>query len=367
MKKILIVSTVSRQFYLFEKGNIDVLKSLDFEVHCAANFKDDNDRLQSFKIVKHHFDIQRSPFSLTNIKAYYQLKNIVKNNHFNAIHCHSPMGSVLARLVAKSSGVKKVIYTAHGFHFYKKAPLLNRLIYYNIEKYLSKYTETIVTINKEDFEISRTLYAKNSILVPGIGIDLKRFDFTGFDRDAKRNELHIPKDAITILSVGELIKRKNYVTSLKAISKLSSKKFVFLICGKGKMEKNLRRYAKYLGIESKVQFLGFRNDIPEICYSSDIFLFPSFQEGLPVSVMEAMAAGLPIVASKIRGNTDLIKDGIGGFLHGSKDYISFAKSIEKIISDDKLRLSMSIQNIKEVAKYDKQIVNEIMRKLYTKI
>lgn len=151
MKKILIVSTVSRQFYLFEQGNIEVLKSLGYEIHGAANFDDANERLDALDIIRHPFDIQRSPFSLKNIKAYKQLKQIMKSERFDAVHCHSPVGGVLARLAAKASKISPVIYTAHGFHFYKGAPRKDWLIYYNIEKYLSKYTDILVTINKEDY------------------------------------------------------------------------------------------------------------------------------------------------------------------------------------------------------------------------
>jgi len=364
MKKILIVSTVSRQFYLFEQGNIEVLKSLGYEVHGAANFEDANERLDALDIVRHPFDIQRSPFSLKNINAYKQLKKIMKSENFDAVHCHSPMGGVLARLAAKSIGLSPVIYTAHGFHFYDGAPRKNWLIYYNVEKYLSKFTDTIVTINKEDYSRAKTFKAKSVIAVPGIGVDSSKFDNVKVDRNKKREELGIPEGAIVLLTIGEMIKRKNHETALKALAKLKNHNYIFLICGRGELESHLKDLAVNLGIEDKVRFLGFRNDIPEICIASDIFVFPSYQEGLPVSVMEAMSAGLPIVASRIRGNTDLIQDGNGGFLHEPDDYLEFAKSIDKVIEDENLRTKMSVRNKEEVKKYDKQVVKDRMRALY---
>lgn len=364
MKKILIVSTVSRQFYLFEQGNIEVLKSLGYEVHGAANFEDANERLDALDIIRHPFDIQRSPFSLKNIKAYKQLKKIMKSENFDAVHCHSPMGGVLARLATKSMGLSPVIYTAHGFHFYDGAPCKNWLIYYNVEKYLSKITDTIVTINKEDYSRAKTFKAKSVIAVPGIGVDSSKFDNVIVDRNKKREELEIPKGAIVLLTIGEMIKRKNHETALRALAKLTNDNYIFLICGRGELESYLKSIAVNLGIEEKVRFLGFRNDIPEICIASDIFVFPSYQEGLPVSVMEAMSAGLPIVASRIRGNTDLIQDGNGGFLHEPEDYLGIAKSIDKMIEDESLRAKMSVRNKEEVKKYDKQVVKDRMRELY---
>ena len=364
MKKILIVSTVSRQFYLFEQGNIEVLQSLGYEVHCAANFDDANERLNELNIIRHHFDIQRSPFSLRNIRAYRQLIDIMKSENFDAVHCHSPMGGVLARLAAKSVGIKKVIYTAHGFHFYNGAPIQNWLIYYNVEKYLSKFTDILITINNEDYNRAKKLHAKKVVRIPGIGIDINKFMCVKKDKQTKRTELGIPDNSVVLLSIGELIKRKNYETALKALAQLKNKNYVYLICGRGKLESYLKDLAQKLGISHKVRFLGFRNDIAEICSVSDVFIFPSYQEGLPVSVMEAMSAGLPIVASRIRGNTDLIQDGKGGFLHNAQDYIGIARSIDKLIHNYEIRIEMGKRNREEVKKYNKQVVKEIMRDIY---
>jgi glycosyltransferase involved in cell wall biosynthesis len=364
MKKILIVSTVSRQFYLFEQGNIEVLKSLGYEIHGAANFDDANERLDELDIIRHHFDIQRSPFSLKNIKAYKQLKKIMQSENFDAVHCHSPMGGVLARLAAKSSGISTVIYTAHGFHFYKGAPYKNWLIYYNIEKYLSKFTDILVTINKEDYGRAKNFYSKEIVFVPGIGIDLSRFENLKIDRKEKRAELVIPDNSVVLLSIGEINKTKNHETILKALVQLKNKNYVYLICGRGRLETYLMNLADKFGIKDKVKFLGFRNDIPEICIASDIFVFPSYREGLPVSVLEAMSAGLPIIGSKIRGNTDLIQDGSGGFLHAPQDFISIAQSIDKLIENNELRKEIGNRNKEEVKKYDKQFVKKRMREIY---
>jgi glycosyltransferase involved in cell wall biosynthesis len=364
MKKILIVSTVSRQFYLFEQGNIEVLKSLGYEIHGAANFDDANERLDELDIIRHHFDIQRSPFSLKNIKAFRQLKKIMQSENFCAVHCHSPMGGVLARLAAKSSGIYPVIYTAHGFHFYRGAPCKNWLIYYNIEKYLSKYTDILVTINKEDYARAKDFYSKKVVFVPGVGIDLSRFENIKISRKEKRAELGIPDNSVVLLSIGEMNKTKNHETVLKALVQLKNKNYVYLVCGCGELESYLMNLADKFSISNKVKFLGFRNDIPEICIASDIFVFPSYQEGLPVSVMEAMSAGLPVICARIRGNTDLIQDGYGGFIHAPEDCIGFAQSIDKLIENNELRKEMGKRNKEEVKKYDKHVVKERMKEIY---
>jgi len=364
MKKILIVSTVSRQFYLFEQGNIEVLHSLGYEIHTAADFSDANERLDALDIVRHPFDIQRSPFSLTNIKAYKQLKQIMKSENFDAVHCHSPMGGVLARLAAKSTGISPVIYTAHGFHFYKGAPLINWLVYYPVEKFLARYTDVLITINQEDYSRVQKFKAKRAVYIPGIGVDTKKFSGFSVDKDKKREELGISDNTVVLLSVGEMIKRKNHETALRALAKIDRQNVVYLICGRGEVEDYLKGLAKSLGVEDKVRFLGFRNDIAEICTASDVFIFPSYQEGLSVSVMEAMSAGLPIICSKIRGNTDLISDGEGGYLLEPEAADGFAESILKVIDNAELRISMGRRNIVEIKKCDKAAVKEEMQKLY---
>ncbi|WP_137790964.1 glycosyltransferase family 4 protein [Bacillus sp. E(2018)] len=364
MKKILIVSTVSRQFYLFEQGNIEVLKSLGFEVHAAANFSDANKRLDALEITRHHFDIQRSPISLKNLKAYRQLLDIMKSEKFDVIHCHSPMGGVITRIAAKFLSISPVIYTAHGFHFYKGAPIINWAIYYPVEWFLSKYTNHIITINMEDFNKAKEFKADRIHYVPGIGVDTSKFNKTTITRNEKRNELGVSENTIVLLSIGEMIKRKNHETALRALAKLENQNFVYLICGKGELEGFLKNLAVSLGIQEKVRFLGFRNDVNEICIASDVLLFPSYQEGLPVSVMEGMAAGLPIVCSEIRGNTDLVEDGIGGYLLKPNDIKGFSQAIDSMITSKEKRRNMGKYNQEKVLLFDKGNVKKIMNKLY---
>ncbi|OED33127.1 hypothetical protein BHE17_11965 [Planococcus maritimus] len=365
MKKILIISTVSRQFYLFEQGNIEVLNELGYEVHAAANFSDSNKRLSELDIVKHHFNIERSPISINNFKAYQELKTIIRNENFDIIHCHSPMGGVLARLAAKALNYSKVIYTAHGFHFYKGAPKLNWFVYFQVEKFLSQFTEMLITINKEDYINSKSFKANRIAYVPGIGVDTSKFKRRTKIRQEKREELKITDDKVVLLSIGELINRKNFETTIRAISEIREENLVYLICGTGELENSLKSLVKELSLENTVKFLGYRNDIPDICSASDIFLFPSYQEGLPVSVMEAMSSKLPVVCSNIRGNVDLIENGKGGFLLNPTDIQGYSKRIKELTKDRNLRSKMGELNEINVRAYDKKIIKNEMREIYS--
>ena len=310
-KKVLFTATVVKtHINVFHLPYLKWFKEQGYEVHVAAK----NDFVNEPCIIPYcdkFYDINfaRFPFSKANIKAYKQLKKIIKENNYNIIHCHTPVAGVLIRLAARNSKDTTVIYTAHGFHFFKGAPLLNWLIYYPVERFCARFTDKLITINKEDYE--RALHfrlRKNGKVyyVPGVGIDIEKIKNTKVDIHQKKKELSIPENMPVLLSVGELIKRKNHETVLKVLSKIKDNNFVYLICGRGELMEYLQNLTKQLGLESKVKFLGFRKDVDEICKISDLFIFPSYQEGLPVALMEAMAAGLSVIASNVRGNRDLI-------------------------------------------------------------
>lgn len=375
MKKMLMLASVVSMIDLFNMSNIDILKKQGYEVHVATNFEyvttSSKERVEEFKkeledmgILYFQVDFSRKITDLkSNIKAYKQIKDMMLENKYEFVHCHSPIGGVCGRLAAHSTNTP-AIYTAHGFHFFKGAPLKNWLLFYSVERWLARYTDVLITINKEDYAIAQNFKAKKVTYVPGIGVDTKKFSGLNVDRDNKRKELGIPDETVVLISIGELIKRKNHETVLKAIAKVDKINLLYLICGRGELEDYLRKLAKKLGIQNKVQFLGFRNDISEICVASDVFVFPSYQEGLPVALMEAMSADLPIVCSKIRGNTDLIEDGKGGYLVEPGDVNGYEKSINKVLNDVQLRKKMGTYNVEEVKKYDKETVKEDMIRIY---
>lgn len=367
MKKILIVSTVSRQFYLFEQGNIEVLKSLGYQVHAAANFSDANERLDVLDIIRHPIAIERSPLSFKNIKAYKQLKKLMKYEKFDAVHCHSPVGGVLARLAAKSVGLSNIIYTAHGFHFYKGSPLFNWIIYYPIEKILSKYTDILITINQEDYNMAQRFNARTIKYIPGIGVDINKFKLNKIDRDKKRKELGLPKDAFVILSVGELNRNKNHEIIIKALAEIKDPNVIYIICGQGKRKSYLEKLITSLKLSDRIKLLGYRDDISNIYKIADLFAFPSYREGLSVALMEAMVVGLPVICSKIRGNIDLIDDKKGGYLIKPNDLNGFINSIIQLRRNSENRESFGFYNSKKVIRFGKEAVKNEMKKIYNEI
>lgn len=372
MRRVLIVSTVSRQFYLFEQGNIEILRSLGFELHCAANFEDANERLDDLDIIRHHFDIQRSPFSIKNLKAYNQLKEIIELGQFDIIHCHSPMGGVLTRLVAKSLGIKKVIYTAHGFHFYKGAPIINWLLYYPVEKYLSKYTNTLITINIEDYRtaINRGFYAENITMVHGIGIDLEKFQPCDvMDKLIIRKKYGYKKNDFILFYAAELNNNKHQDLLINAVNLLKNKipDIKLLLAGEGASYQKYKKLVKELEIEDKVILLGYCDDIREILLLSDVAVASSKREGLPVNVMEAMASKLPLVVTDVRGHNDLVSDGENGYVVELNNIKGFAKSINKLYENKSIRHEFGQKGIKKIQNYSKERILEKMESIYMSV
>lgn len=379
MKKALMVATVPSMIGQFNMNNMKILSEEGYEVHVACDFHDRSiwpdesvedllRELEQLHIPCHQVDFSRSPFNIRrDVFAYRQLKNLAENIRFDLIHCHAPVASVISRIVAHRQKVR-IIYTAHGFHFFKGAPLKNWMLFYPIEKFFARWTDTLITINREDYDrAKKKLNAGQVEYVPGIGVDTAKFRPRPDVRERKRKELHVGGNEIILLSVGELSVRKNQVAVIKAMSKVKRISHVpirYYICGKGSLHEEYRNLIDNLGLSDTVELLGYRNDICELCAASDIYVFPSLQEGLPVALMEAMACGLPCIASKIRGNGDLLSEGAGGYLVGANDVVGFADRILSLAQDSKKREEMAAFNLRTIQQYSIENVQEKMRKIY---
>lgn len=245
--------------------------------------------------------------------------------------------------------------------------MVNWLVYYPIERWFSRYTDILITINHEDYDRAKTFQAKKVEYIPGVGVDTKKFSPENFSvsiKEKMRQELNIKEDTVVLFSVGELSGRKNHKVVIEAIGRIKNENIKYIIAGTGPSEDTYNKMLKKLGIEDKVQLLGFRKDIKELCSMSDIFVFPSLQEGLPVALMEAMASGLSVVCSDIRGNVDLIQDGQGGFCCNVNDIDVLEKAIYTLYNDAELRREYGNFNLERVKQFDIKKIEEIMSCIY---
>ena len=363
--KILYVTTVSGTINAFLIPHIHMLLDQGYSVDIACNVQREIDiSLINRDCKVFDIELQRSPLKKENYLAYKKLKSIVQN--YDIVHTHTPVASTILRLACKNYKKIKVFYTAHGFHFYTGAPIANWLIYYPIEKWLSRYTDVLITINKEDYQRAKKLFKAGRVeYIPGVGLDTRKFANVTIDRFAKRKELGLSEDAFVLLSVGELNKNKNHEIVIKALARLNNSKIYYVICGAGPLHNHLNELSNKLGVGNQVKLLGFRSDIAEIYKAADLFVFPSLREGLPVSLMEAMASGLSVVCSNIRENRDLVKDGVGGYFVKPKDVDKFAQYIKDLFVCTENSKSMTEYNIEAVKFFDSKAVIKRMQEIYS--
>lgn len=372
MAKVLFVATVVKTHIMqFHIPYLKMFQEMGWETAVAAanDYDDPSDCVIPHCDTYYDVPFERNPVKPGNFKAYKKLKQIIDKGDYDIIHCHTPVGAMLTRLAGQGARKKgsKVFYTAHGFHFYKGAPLINWLIYYPVEKLLARKTDVLITINREDYNRAKSFHAGKVVYIPGVGIDVNKFHRQREDRAWKRAELGLPDDAFVLLSVGELIARKNHGLVLEALAELKKagklEEIRYVICGRGKLDTKLKEMAFSLGISDHVHFLGYRKDINEICAAADLFMFLSLQEGLPVALMEAMACGLPAVCSNIRGNTDLIESGKNGEIVESTAS-SVADAILRLKEDKSLQERYAQEAASAIKRFDLTSVIAQMRDVY---
>lgn len=370
MKKVLFIATVVKtHISVFHLPYIKMFKDKGYQTFVAAK-NDYEDSMPDIPNCDKYVDISfaRNPFHPKNIKAYKMLKKLIEDNDFDIIHCNTPVGGALGRLAARKARKKngtKVIYMAHGFHFAIGGSKLAWLIFYPLEKLLSRITDLIVTINCEDYKIATARFnSDDTTYVHGIGVNLDRCEECNPDVQTVRESMHLKDGDILLCSAGELNDNKNHKAIINALAYLNNPKIHYAIMGDGKRRRKLILLTRKLGLDRQVHFLGYHNNVYEVMKSSDIFCFPSKREGLPVALMEAMASSLPVVASRVRGNRNLIREYCGGFLCDPDNPGEFAKYIRILVDNEKVRRKMGEFNRRRVQKYDLKIIRQKLEEIY---
>ena len=379
-KRVLMVATVPSMIGQFNMNNIQILQELGYIVDVAADFKDTSvwpaERVQRFKdqmeemgIECIELDFSRSPLKLNrHYQSYKETVKLIQERKYSFIHTHTPIASAIVRQAAHKTGTK-VIYTAHGFHFYDGAPLKNWLIFYPIEKHFSRYTDVLITINKEDYKrASEKFHAKKTVYIPGVGVDTEKFAVCKVDKVAKRAELGVKSDDFLLLSVGELSERMNQIVIIEALHRMkingSIDNIVYLAVGKGDQEDEFRGLIKEYELQDHIKLLGFRTDIDELCETVDCFVHPSVREGLEIAPLEAMAAGLPLISAAVNGIKDYTEDGVSGCCIAPNDVDAMVIAIIRMKNDKTFRERCASNNFKTAKTFDIRKTNEIMFEVY---
>lgn len=361
--RILYTTTVGvtmRFFETFVRELLDAGHTVDIACNCIGYKIPECYEQWGCKI--YQIPWSRSPLRTGNLTAVRRIREIARENNYDLVHCHTPIAAACTRLACRGlrKGGLKLFYTAHGFHFYDGAPLKNWLIYFPVEWLCAHWTDTLITINRDDYDFAlRRLRAHRIEYVPGVGIDTQRFCGSAGERAAIRGELGVPQDAELLLSVGELNENKNHETAIKAVAGMN---VYYAIVGSGGRRSALESLVSELGLSERVKFLGFRADVDRLYCAADLFVFPSFREGLSVSLMEAMAAGLPCAVSRIRGNVDLI-DEDGGTLFDPHSADNCRAALSEALKKDAGALGE--HNRQKIRNFSSAAVNKQMTALYS--
>lgn len=367
-KKVLFCATMDVHFKAFHLPYMQWFQEQGWEVHVAANGSLElahTDR-------RHTLPIQRSPFRRMNFQAYRELKKVIAQNRYDIIHCHTPMGGVLARLAARKARKQgaKVIYTAHGFHFCKGASLLNWMVYYPIEKLLSRITDCLITINEEDYKLAldRRFKAGRIERVHGVGVDTQRFKpLSAAEKYERRDHLGYPPDDFLMFYAAEFNGNKNQQLLIRALARIKDEAphARLLLAGEGPLQQSCRELAASLGVGHRVDFLGYRSDIASLLPVCDMAVASSLREGLPVNIMEAMASGLPVVATGNRGHSELIEDQVNGYVVQDQDVGLFAERLLALYRSPMLCQAMGRENSRRAGLYSLERVGAELTGIYS--
>lgn len=366
-RKILIVASIEKHILRFHIPSLKWLHEHGYEVHVACNGKLET----PYSSHVHQIDFVRTPFALGHIKALWQMMGLLKNQQFELIHCHTAAASVITRIAAnkyRRRGVTKVLYTAHGFHFFKGGPWHHWFLYYPLERFFSRYLTCQVTINSEDYDLAKKRFFCEEVRrISGMGVDGCRFKIRSLEeRLFFRNQLQIPANAKVLVYVAEFIYRKNHtfiINNARALKNLIPDLIIFLP-GRGVLLKKMIALAKKNRVEDFVLFPGFRNDVDQIVGCADLGISSSRQEGLGMNVIESLMSGLPVIATDDRGHREIIKTGKNGFLYPHEDSEAFCNLIYQVLLDETLYHSLSIAARPSVLRFELKIAIEELGNIY---
>lgn len=366
-KKIAFIATVYKNLADFSMPHMKLLQSLGFEIHayaCEIRRKHD---LEDIGVICHDLQMKRKPFNWENISAIKKLSVSLKREKFEMIHCHTPMGSVVGRIAGKFAKVPCIIYTAHGFHFFRGSSKMSWLIYHSVEKMLAKWTDYLILVNEEDYTISKTFGVRKEVNWIPEYTSIEKFSIN-IDRDDYRKKINLKPSDFVFICVAELITRKNHIQIIESLNRMIKNKNLpsikCLFVGEGELLNSLQEKVNDMGLKDIVKFLGFRKDIPELLKISDVSILVSYQEGLPVFGLESIASGLPFIVTDIRGSQDLVLDYKNGIKVRPDDVEATLKAMIYMIENPTILKCMGLESKKMALQYDESINVGKTREIY---
>jgi len=355
MKKILFVASTLSHIENFHIPYLEQFKKQGYIVHIMGKPNNKSVIPHVDKVIPISFE--KNMFSVKNFIISVKIANVIRSEDYDIINLHTTLAAFFARLgiMLSFKRPKLVINTVHGYLFDDKSSFLKKIIMLLAEKFTKCVTNIVIVMNSLDYDIARKhkLYKDNIYLIKGMGIDLSLFPpISCEDKIVLRKKYNFKKDDLLLIYVAEFSKRKNQRFLLNSLSKLvdaGHKNIKLILLGDGKLLDELKTYAQELNISNNVIFTGYSKDTCTYYQLSDICVSSSRSEGLPFNIMEAMSIGLPIVASKVKGHTDLVTKNENGFLFEYDNIDEFCNYVQTIYEDNSLLHKMGIKS-KELSK-----------------
>lgn len=369
MKKVLFSANVYRHLTAFHMPYMRMLLDKGFEVYAIANedYGGHREKLEEIGVKTIDVPINRNPFSFDNAKSLKIIKNTLRTMEFDIVHVHTPIAAFLTRLAKPKNMKGKLIYSAHGFHFFKGAPLLNWLLYFPLERITAPKTDLLITTNNEDTVTAKKLgfTNENLIHIKGVGVEIDNPILSETEKENLRQELGIKQNDKIIICAAEMNDNKNQMFLLRNWNKIKMNvpNAVLLFAGRGP---NLGKYEEYKNANGLkgVYFLGFRNDIPNLLQITDIMTLLSQREGLPKSIMEGMSQGLPCIVSDTRGLVDLVDDNYNGYVIEKGNDESLVYAFTELLTNDALRNEMGHHSKLKVESFTLDAVMKDYKQVY---
>lgn len=360
----------------FNKANIDALHVLGYKVELCANFENgDGPEIHNQEyvsecikdgIITHSVSFARHSLS-GSLKCLPQLKKLLIDKQYDIVHTHTETGGLLLKLAHSAKGNSKFFYTPHGMSFWKGSGLKSQLVYKPLEKWICSGMDMNLGMNMEEVDYLKHWNKHTATYVHGIGLNVERMQTPIRTYNDVRSEFGLNVRDVLVSSIGELDDNKNHITVIRALAQLGRSDFKYVVCGVGPNKDLLLEEATKLGVKNKVLLVGYRSDVPDILNAADIFVFPSYHEGMPVSALEAMACGLPIICSEIRGNVDIIREGDNGYLFQPSDVETLARKLEYLLDDAEKRKVMGLKNKENVKDFSLESVTEELKRIYKSV
>ncbi|OOM76338.1 putative glycosyltransferase EpsD [Clostridium puniceum] len=350
MKKILFSASTLSHIENFHIPYLEQFKKQGYIIHIMGKPNNKSAIPYVDKIIPISFE--KNMFSIKNIIISFRISKVIKAENYDIINLHTALAAFFTRLgiILSFKKPKLVINTVHGYLFDRKSSFLKKTIMLLAEKFTKCVTNTIIVMNSEDYDIAakHKFYKDNLYKIDGMGIDLSSFQPTSLeDKIALRKEHSFKDDDFLLVYVAEFSKRKNQRFLISSVKRLISDGFTnikLVLLGDGALLEELKNYVKELGISNNVVFTGYTKDTCTYYQLSDICVSSSRSEGLPFNIMEAMSVGLPIVASNVKGHSDLVVPNENGFLFQYNDIDEFCCYIKTIYEDKNLLSKMNIKS-----------------------